>query len=397
MSENENVWIAQLVEAVRQSLAHRLDQIAQDDILAPILSEINDVLDSTLESDPGAIKGLVTWLVPEFGEQLPTPEDINDAIAVGEVTVERLIETVAQALADLKVPDAPAEVVSQPFSGSVQTAVGEAIAQATGSNSYAIAIETLVVSYDEPPRATRKRDIPDMLLATNPVDRIVGFQEHIDRFLDLLKEPASHLILIDVDSGKGKSFLIYRLMHICEELDHIFAFVDLKAGFVETIQGVIDTISGQTGLGQEGGTLEGINASLLSRQNTNSDKKCVLFIDTINDAPGKDLTSWLVNNLAQPIKHQHVCNFIIVMAGNQYMPRPSKRDNWDERFVTRYLALPDWDHEDITRYAEILGLAFNDEDIDRFYWSSGEGDPLTCALIMKNYRAKPLAEPAVAA
>ena len=376
--ENENsVWNSQLIDLWKQSLAEQLALMDATSVQAQALSFIGDVL---VINSPETVSGFVEWLVPGYD---PFDE------TVPENAVKKLVETIEQQL-DMPgyQPGATVEFTLPLDEGqeSVQTAFGKYIAQASGPGSYATAIQQLVLVFSSPPidTALRRRGI-NRLLRKNPIEKIVDFQEQIDYFQDRLSARSSHLILVEAESGKGKSLLLCRFMHICQELGHVYGFIDFKEGRYGESQHVINEISRQTGLGHTDGTLDDLVADIQRLCDERPEKKCVLLIDTLNVSPDFDLSSWLIDRLSEPVKDQEVHNLIIVMAGNQYMPRPSTRDGWNESHFTRYLTLPNWGDQEIQQYADFLELEIETEGIEGLL-NDTNGDPLTCALIMENRR-----------
>ena len=272
-----------------------------------------------------------------------------------------------------------------------QEAHGNAISQAS-NHSISTVIQkifflTLPFDFQFLPDPDPKRDIRHRLLEHNPVDKIIDFDTHIENFVHILEGQHSHAVLISSKSNMGKSHLLYRLMHMCQELDHVFCYVDLSGKLIYDLRDIFKQIGQQTQLVHPDGDTQDFVTGLENLCANAPDKKCVVFIDHTEAPKNRDLVSDLADELYNVIRQQWVPNLIVVIAGNQNVPSISVQDGFDERYFTIYPELPNWTENHIRHYVDTLKLEMDHSTINLIHRLSNWGIPADCVQLVAIYQS----------
>jgi len=232
--------------------------------------------------------------------------------------------------------------------------------------------------------AWRRRDIRQLILASDSAREIVDLEREIALFQNMLDGNAPPILFIQDDSGTGKTTLLYKYMEVCEARGAIYGFVDLKGGYLNSPEKVLENVARQTTLISGGVSIDDFLSSVNDVRSSNPNCKVVLLLDTFNDA--RVLESWIVDNLLIPIHRKWVDSLIVVIAGWQVPALPPEEGDWEES-VTRLWKLPRWGQDQIREFGEAIGWSVLKEDEGRVndFLLSSDGEPHICSLIIRRY------------
>ncbi|MFC1976137.1 hypothetical protein ACFLXQ_07045 [Chloroflexota bacterium] len=395
MQDKSKDWIIQVIELLQKSLLDQNKSVPEKSITALVYSSISYALTQMVQDDLEAVQVFIDCLTPnavDLEEEQVTPSSLAQELFVSlteiverqvEIFLAQRQEPQPEQITNIIQASKIGEGLIKPFAREI-FAQGEAIVQAV-DQSQANLVQ-LYFSVPHPlPAPHQQIDDIERLLEENPIEKIVDFEKNVKVFQRELQAQRSHIFMIEDELGSGKSSLLYRLMHTCVKT-HSISYIDLKGGLLG-VQEIADKIGKHTGLIEAGGKINDIHKTLNLLDRKQPEKKCVLFIDTVEDGIEKipDFSRWLQEDLFDLIRPrklkggtmQRVRNLIIVVAGRQYVPRLYKSEWPDEYFGE--LKLRYWGESEIRQFARYLGMKeLGDQFIKFVLLLTDKGKPITC-------------------
>jgi hypothetical protein len=231
------------------------------------------------------------------------------------------------------------------------------------------------------PQEHRRSDILRLILSSSTATQIVDFEREIDLFQQMLAGTAPPILLIQDDSGTGKTTLLYKYMEVCETSGALYSFVDFKGGYLYSSEKVLETIAKQTSIISSNASIDDLVTAVNNVRNSAPSRRVVLLLDTFNAAGA--LETWVVDNLLVPIHQRWIDNLIVVVAGWRVPVLPPEEGDWTES-VTRLWQLPRWDRSQIREFGNAIGWML-DENLVDFFFRSTNGQPHVCSMIMRTH------------
>lgn len=412
MQENTNSWIIQVVELVRQSLVEQSKSMPEKSARALVFSSIDYALGQMVQVDLEVAEIFIACLTSNFNYYGTQDKLQVEPASLAQDIVRHLTEAVEhqvevfrsqnqefqfESITNIIQASKISEWLIKPLAHKI-FAQGEAIVQATEQSQANLVQLYFSAPHPVPPPHQQGEEIENFL-EENPVEKLVGFEKHVENFQRRLRDQRSHIILVESDSGTGKSSLLYRLMHICVR-QHIFSYIDLKGGLLG-VQEIVDKIGRHTGLIESGGSIFDLCRPLWILEKTEPRKKCVLLIDTIEEGIESipDLGRWFREDLFDLVRprrlgtttRQRVRNLIIVAVGRQYVPRL-----YDPEWTDEYLTTPgdfplrNWGEYEIRQFVRYLGMKeIGDQFIKIILLVSNMGKPINCYQALMSCHLNP--------
>jgi len=234
-----------------------------------------------------------------------------------------------------------------------------------------------------PPVKKGKVSIPaeqSEILEFTSAEKIVDFEKEIELFRKMLAPGGTPPILfVEAPSGMGKTWLLYRYLHMCRGEGLRTSYVDFRGGFFRDPQTIVDSITRQVDIGWRGMSVYELRGVLRSLAETEKERNIVFLFDTVDEA--QEIEQWLVENLLVPIKDGRLQNLRLVAAG-QKSPRLVHEEEW-LGMVEHRLRLPLWEVKHIRQFGEANGLNI-DQNTALLIHTGTKGFPQTCSLFIKN-------------
>jgi len=211
-------------------------------------------------------------------------------------------------------------------------------------------------------------------------EQIVDFEEEIDIFRRMLAPGGRPAILfVQAPSGMGKTWLLYRFLHVCHSKGLRTSYIDFRGGFFRHPQAVIDGIVSQVGVGWKGMSVYELRGALRRLSAIEEDKHVVFLFDTVEEA--QEVEPWLVENVLAPIRDGRLQNLRLVAAGLRNL-RLAHEEEWLGIVEQRY-GLSFWQVEHIQHFAQANGLDI-DQDKALLIHQGTRGFPQICAVFVRN-------------